>query len=88
MYRPPSILSLLAFLAKIMGTPNSSAQMVASAIPLASTVSTAVMPVKSKSRPNSFAISRISLTSTRWFKNPSTLIMLPGRTLPSFLMRS
>ncbi len=82
------MLSLLAFLAKTMGTPYRAAQMVARAMPLASAVRTMVISDTSKSRANSSAMSAISRVSTRWLRKPSTLMMFPGRTLPSRRMRS
>ena len=39
-------------------------------------------------RDSSSASSSMKAVSTRWFKNPSTLMMLPGRTRPSRRMRS
>ncbi len=59
------MLSLLAFLANSMGTPNFWAHTVARAMPLASAVSTVVILLTSKCRANSSAMSLSSLVSTR-----------------------
>ncbi len=57
-------------------------------MPLASAVRIMVTSSILKCLPNSSAIWSISSVSMRWFRKPSTLMMLPGSTLPSFTMRS
>ena len=57
-------------------------------LPLASAVRTTVILLVSKYLANSSAMSSSRRVSTRWLRKPSTLTMLPGRTLPSRRMRS
>ena len=71
-----------------MGTRYFWAQIAARAMPLASAVRTMVMSPTSKNLANSSAMASISRISTRWLRKPSTLMMLPGSTLPSLRMRS
>ena len=57
-------------------------------MPLASAVRMRSTFDRSNSFANSSAMSAISLQSIRWFRNPSTFTILPGKTLPSFKIRS
>ena len=47
---------------------------------------TSVTPEVSKRRMNSWESSCMSCMSTRWLRNPSILMMFPGRTRPSLRM--
>jgi len=64
-----------------MGTPYFCAQMVASAMPLASAVRTTVILLVSKYLANSSAMSSSRRVSTRWLRKPSTLTMLQDSAL-------
>ena len=82
-YTEPSMLMLLAFLAKTAGTSKTLAATAAMPMPLASMVRILLMGAPVKSAFHCSAISLNSFASIWWFRKLSTFRTFPSLTTPS-----